>query len=58
MGLQQEGYHLEANFDHLPILQEDASQKATAHKTKVETVKMISELLPLSEEEVRTLLDL
>jgi hypothetical protein len=57
-GLKQEGYYLEANFDHLPVLQEDQNQKVSAHKTKVETVKMIAELLPLSEEEVRQLLDL
>jgi hypothetical protein len=56
-GLQGE-YYLKADFNHLPILQDDENQKATAHKTKVETVKMITELLPLSEEEVRNLLDL
>ena len=57
-GLKQEGYYLEANFNHLPVLQDDQNQKVSAHKTKVETVKMIAELLPLSEEEVRQLLDL
>jgi hypothetical protein len=40
-GLQQEGYHLEANFDHLPVLQDDASQKATAEKTKVDTYSVM-----------------
>lgn len=40
-GLQQEGYHLEANFDHLPVLQDDASQKASAEKTKVDTYSVM-----------------
>ena len=35
-GLQGE-YHLEANFDHLPILQDDEQMKASAEKTKVDT---------------------
>lgn len=35
-GLQGE-YHLEANFDHLPILQDDEQVKASAEKTKVDT---------------------
>ena len=39
-GLQGE-YHLEANFDHLPILQDDASQKASAEKTKVDTYSVM-----------------
>lgn len=56
-GLQGE-YYLQANFDHLPILQDDENQKATANKTKVETVKMINELVPLTEEQLRQLLDL
>lgn len=56
-GLQGE-YYLQANFDHLPILQDDENQKATANKTKVETVKMINELVPLTEEQLKQLLDL
>jgi hypothetical protein len=56
-GLQGE-YYLKADFNHLPILQDDENQKATAHKTKVETVKMINELVPLSEEQLKQLLDL
>lgn len=39
-GLQGE-YHLEANFDHLPILQDDETQKATAEKTKVDTFSVM-----------------
>ena len=56
-GLQGE-YYLKADFNHLPILQDDENQKATAHKTKVETVKMINELVPLTEDQLRQLLDL
>lgn len=56
-GLQGE-YYLKADFNHLPILQDDENQKATAHKTKVETVKMINELIPLTEDQLRQLLDL
>jgi hypothetical protein len=56
-GLQGE-YYLKADFNHLPILQDDENQKATAHKTKVETVKMINELVPLTEEQLKQLLDL
>ena len=40
-GLQSEGYYLEACFDHLPILQEDESQKATAEKVKVDTYSVM-----------------
>lgn len=56
-GLQGE-YYLKADFNHLPILQDDENQKATAHKTKVETVKMINELVPLTEDQFKQLLDL
>lgn len=56
-GLQGE-YYLKADFNHLPILQDDEQVKAQAHKTKVETVKMINELVPLTEEQLRQLLDL
>lgn len=56
-GLQGE-YYLKADFNHLPILQDDENQKATAHKTKVETVKMINELVPLTEDQLKQLLDL
>jgi len=40
-GLQGEGYYLEACFDHLPILQEDESQKASAEKVRVDTYSVM-----------------
>jgi hypothetical protein len=39
-GLQGE-YYLQANFDHLPILQDDENQKASAEKTKVDTYSVM-----------------
>jgi len=58
-GLDKEGYHLEANFDHLPVLQEDENQKASAQKTKAETIKTIVELgVTMNEDEIRSLLNL
>ena len=39
-GLQGE-YYLQANFDHLPILQDDENQKASAEKTKVDTFSVM-----------------
>lgn len=58
-GLDKEGYHLEANFDHLPVLQEDQNQKASAQKTKAETIKTIVELgVTMNEDEIRSLLNL
>ena len=39
-GLQGQ-YYLQANFDHLPILQDDENQKASAEKTKVDTFSVM-----------------
>jgi hypothetical protein len=57
-GLQGE-YYLQANFDHLPILQDDEGMKASAQKTKAETIKTIVDLgVTLTPEEIRNLLNI
>ena len=40
-GLTAEGYYLEAEFDHLPVLQIDEQTKANAEKIKAETYGML-----------------
>jgi len=57
-GLDQE-YYLEANFDHLPILQKDEVEKASVQKTTAETLeKVLAMGVSLSEEEIKNLLHL
>ena len=57
-GLSNE-YYLKAEFNHLPALQEDESEKANVQKTKAETLEKIAGLgVELSEEEIRILTDL
>lgn len=52
-------YHLEANFDHLPILQKDEVEKASVQKTTAETLeKVLAMGVALSEEEIKNLLHL
>lgn len=57
-GLQGQ-YYLQANFDHLPILQDDEGMKASAQKTKAETIKTIVDLgVTLTPDEIRNLLNI
>jgi hypothetical protein len=57
-GLDQE-FYLEANFDHLPILQKDEVEKASVQKTTAETLeKVLAMGVALSEEEIKNLLHL
>ena len=57
-GLSDE-YYLKAEFNHLPALQEDESEKANVQKTKAETLEKIAGLgVELTEEEIRILTDL
>ena len=57
-GLSDE-YYLKAEFNHLPALQEDESEKADVQKTKAETLEKIAGLgVELTEEEIRILTDL
>jgi hypothetical protein len=39
--LADEGYYLEADFSHLPVLQDDEQSKAQAEKTKVDTYSVM-----------------
>jgi len=58
-GLSQQGYYLEACFDHVPVLQEDELQKANTQKVKAETLKSIIEMgVIVNEEEIRSLLNI
>lgn len=57
-GLSDE-YYLKAEFNHLPALQEDESEKANVQKTKAETLEKIAGLgVELTEEEIRILTDI
>ncbi len=40
-GLSQQGYYLEACFDHVPVLQEDEMQKAQAQKVEVDSYSIL-----------------
>jgi hypothetical protein len=53
-GLDKEGYHLKACFDHLPILQSDERENAETQKIRVESLRMIQEMgLNLDENQIR-----
>ena len=57
LGLDQEGYYLEADFDHLPVLQQDEELMARAGKLKAETIeKLVSLGISFDEEEIRSLM--
>jgi hypothetical protein len=58
-GLSDEGYYLEADFGHLKVLQEDEERIARVQSTKADTLqKIINMGVPLSEEEIRTMMDI
>jgi hypothetical protein len=58
-GLKEEGYYLEACFDHLPILQDDHKEKAEVMKIKAETLEKLNNLgVNFDEEEIRNLLNI
>jgi len=41
IGLSQQGYYLEACFDHLPVLQDDEMQHAQTNKVEVDTYSIM-----------------
>jgi hypothetical protein len=41
VGLSQQGYYLEACFDHLPVLQDDEMQEAQSNKIEVDTYSIM-----------------
>lgn len=41
LGLSQQGYYLEACFDHLPVLQDDEMQHAQTNKVEVDTYSIM-----------------
>jgi hypothetical protein len=58
-GLDAEGYRLEAEFDHLPILQHDELASANIMKIRTEAIEKIMNMnVGLTPEEARALLDL
>ena len=58
-GLADQGYYLDASFDHLPILQTDEVAKASVMKTKAETLEKIVGLgVDMTSEEIKELLGL
>ena len=58
-GLDKEGYHLKADFSHLPVLQDDEESKAITQKIKAETLeKIVAMGVELTSEEILILTDL
>jgi hypothetical protein len=58
-GLHEQGYYLEANFHHLPVMQDDEVQAAQTNKIKAETLEKLRNLgVDFSSDEIRTLLNL
>jgi hypothetical protein len=56
-GLHQQGYYLQAEFDHLPIMQDDEVQSANTMKIKAETLEKLRNLgVEMDEQEIRHLL--
>jgi len=56
-GLHEQGYYLKAEFDHLPIMQDDEVQAANTMKIKAETLEKLRNLgVNMDEEEIRHLL--
>tara|TARA_S200002703_G_scaffold159235_1_gene171988 strand:- start:812 stop:2017 length:1206 start_codon:yes stop_codon:yes gene_type:complete len=59
IGLSDEGYYLEADFSHLPVLQVDENENAKALDTRAAALKKILESgVELSEEEKKEILGL
>ncbi len=57
IGLSDEGYYLEADFSHLPVLQDDENESAKALDTRANALKKIIETnIELSEDEKREIL--
>lgn len=58
-GLHDEGYYLEADFSHLPIMQDDEEKGAMTMKLKAETLEKLFNLgVNFDEQEMRNLLGL
>jgi len=58
-GLFDEGYYLEADFSHLPIMQDDEEKSAMTMKLKAETIEKLNALgINFDEVEMRNLLGL
>lgn len=56
-GLHEQGFYLKAEFDHLPIMQDDEVQAANTMKIKAETLEKLRNLgVTMDEEEIRHLL--
>jgi len=56
-GLHDQGFYLKAEFDHLPIMQDDEVQAANTMKIKAETLEKLRNLgVNMDEEEIRHLL--
>jgi hypothetical protein len=56
-GLDAEGYYLEADFEHLPVLQHDEEMMARAGKLKAETIEKLTALgITFDEEEIRNIM--
>lgn len=57
-GLADEGYHLEAEFGHLKVLQEDEERIARVQGTKADTLqKIINMGVELTTDEIRLMMD-
>jgi hypothetical protein len=57
--LDQEGYYLEACFDHLPVLQADQKEQAEVRKINSETLRTLNEIgVELTEEQTETLINI
>lgn len=56
-GLHSQGYYLKAEFNHLPIMQDDEVQAANTMKIKAETLEKLRNLgVVMDEQEIRHLL--
>jgi HK97 family phage portal protein len=59
IGLEKEGYYLEACFDHLPVLQTDHKEQSEVRRTNAETYRILTEAgVVLTDEQTATLLNL
>jgi hypothetical protein len=59
IGLEQEGYYLEACFEHLPVLQTDHKEQSEVRRTNAETFRILTEAgITLRDDERERLLNL
>lgn len=56
-GLDAEGYRLEAEFNHLPVLQHDEERSANIFKLRTDAVEKIINMGLISSDEARAILD-